>query len=314
MQTLDSKAYLERLLDAPRPGSQKILAFYDHRVGAICKDVSLLLIPLDDHLCHRGDGIFESIAFRNGRLLQLDAHLKRMQSSAAGIKINPPCSWENLREIIIEVAKVGNYEHGSVRVLLGRGPGGFDISPAECPEPSLYIVAIKGSLPNEAWYEKGLTACASNIPAKQSYLAKLKNTNYLPNVLMAEEAREKHVDVAFSFNDHGYLAEAAIANVAIVTKDNILASPYVEHILPGTTLFAAIDAAKEFMQTEFCNISRDDILNAKEVLLFSSTPLCVGITSFENHLIGEGKPGSVAKKLRAKLSENLLASGVPFLA
>ncbi len=313
MQILDSKTYLERMLAVPRCGGDKILAFYDHRVGAICKDVEVLLIPLDDHLCHRGDGVFESIAFRDGRLIQLDAHIKRMQTSAAGIKIAAPCSWEYIRKIILDVACAGAYEHGAMRILLGRGPGGFDISPAECPVASLYVVAIKGSIPTEKWYEKGLTACRSSIPAKQGYLAKLKNTNYLPNVLMAEEAISRHVDVAFSFDDHGYLAEAAIANVAIVTKDNVLASPLMEHILPGTTLLAAFDEAKKFMQTEFCNITPQDILSAKEVLLFSSTPLCVGITHFDGQPIGEAKPGPVAHALRHKLAQRLVDEGVPFL-
>ncbi len=314
MQVLDSKAYLEQMLSVPRAGGEKILAFYDHRVGAICKDVSVLLIPLDDHLCHRGDGVFESIAIRSGRLLQLDAHIKRMQSSAAGIKITPPCAWDDIRNIILSVAATAGCEHGAIRILLGRGPGGFDISPAECPVASLYVVAIKGNIPTDAWYAKGLTACRSSIPAKQGYLAKLKNTNYLPNVLMAEEAAERKVDVGFSFDSQGYLAEAAIANVAIVRKDDVFASPFIEHILPGTTLLAAMDEAKAFMKAEYCNISEQDIFEAKEVLLFGSTPLCVGITHYEGRPIGEAKPGPVAKELKQRLAERLVAEGVPFLS
>ncbi len=312
MQVLDSKKYLEKMLSVPRAGGEKIRAFYDHRVGAICKDISMLLIPLDDHLCHRGDGVFESIAFRNGRMLQIDAHIKRMQSSAAGIKIKPPCTWDELRNIILAVARAGGCEHGSVRILLGRGPGGFDISPAECPVSSLYVVAIKGNIPNDEWYARGLTSFRSIIPAKQGYLAKLKNTNYLPNVLMAEEAIKRKIDVGLSFDDNGFLAEAAIANVAIIRKDNVFTSPFIEHILTGTTLLAAMEEAKPSMQVEYCNITEQDILEAKEVLLFSSTPLCVGITHFEGKPIGAGKPGPMAHELRVKLAKRLVAEGVEF--
>ncbi len=312
MQVLDFNSYLERMLAAPRPGQDKILAFYEHRVGAICKDVPLLLIPLDDHLCHRGDGAFESISYREGKLLQLDAHLKRMQSSAAGLNMTPPCSWSELRNIIMQVAKAGAEENGAIRILLGRGPGGFGISASECPSTSLYVVAIKSHVPSEAWYEKGLTALASSIPAKQGYLAKLKNTNYLPNVLMDAEARKLHVDVTFSFDEQGYLAEAAVANVAIVNTDNVLISPFFEQVLPGTTLCAALEYAKEFMPTKFCNITKQDILAAKEVLLFGSTPLCVGVTHFETKPIGAGKVGEMARKLRQVLLISLLAEGTAF--
>ncbi len=312
MQVLDAKSYLERMLAAPRPGQEKILAFYEHRVGAICKDVSLLLIPLDDHLCHRGDGAFESISYRDNKLLQLDAHLKRMQSSAAGLKMTPPCAWDDIRQIIMQVAKAGGQSHGSMRILLGRGPGGFGISASECPTTSLYVVAIKSKIPTQTWYDKGLTACASKIPAKQGYLAKLKNTNYLPNVLMDAEARQLQVDVTVSFNEQGYLAEAAVANVALVTKQNELVSPFFEQVLPGTTLCEAIEYAKEFMPTKFANITREDILHAKEVLLFGSTPLCVGITHFDNMPIGNGQVGPLAHKLRQGLLERILAEGIPF--
>ena len=56
MQAVDSDAYLQALLSAPRPGADKFLAFYDHRVGRIGTDPRLLLLPLDDHICHRGEG------------------------------------------------------------------------------------------------------------------------------------------------------------------------------------------------------------------------------------------------------------------
>ena len=101
MEILDAHAYAQRMLDAPRPNAASILAFYEHRVGAVCKDPRLLLVPLDDHLCHRGDGVFESIAYRNGRLFQLDAHVERLRNSAAGLNLAPPCAWEEARAAII---------------------------------------------------------------------------------------------------------------------------------------------------------------------------------------------------------------------
>lgn len=312
MKTLAWSAYLEKLLSVPRPGADKVLAFYEHRVGAICTDPRLLLAPLDDHLCHRGDGVFESIAYRHRCILQLEAHVDRMQNSASGLHISPPCSWEQIKETVVAVAKAGGDDVGDIRVLVGRGPGGFGISPTECPEASLYIVALKASIPNAAWYEKGLTSFKSDIPAKQEYLARIKNTNYLPNVLMAEEARAKNMDVALSFDAQGCLAEAAVANVAIVDANNTFCCPPFTNTLPGTTLLAALEAAAEDMPTQQRAISEDELINAKELLLFSSAPLCVGITHYEGRPIGTGVPGPVARKLLASLEKNLLSQGTVF--
>lgn len=312
MKTLDPSVYLEKLLAAPRPGAANILAFYEHRVGGICTDPRLMLAPLDDHLCHRGDGVFESINYRQRRMFQLDAHVGRMTNSAASLNLVPPCPWDDIRQCILDVAAAGGEATGAIRVLLGRGPGGFGISPHECPEASLYIVAMRCHIPDAAWYAKGLTSYKSAIPAKQEYLARIKNTNYLPNVLMTEEALSRRMDVGFSFDALGNLAEAAIANVGIIDKEGVLVCPEFTSSLPGTTVLAAFEAATGWLPTAQRPISESDIFTARELLLFSSAPLCVGITHYEGQPIGAGVPGPVAQRLCAKLEEMLLAQGTAF--
>jgi len=308
---LNENDYRERLLAAPRPGSANILAFLDYRVGAICREPKLLLIPLDDHLCHRGDGVFETIAYRCRRVLLLDAHLERLRNSASALQLAPPCPWEELRALVLEVARASGVEQGALRILLGRGPGGFGISPQECPIPSLYIIAMHAHELPETVYAKGFSACRSSIPARQSYLARIKNTNYLPNVLMTEEARQRGFDVPLSFDDHGNLAESAIANVGLVDAQGTLVVPEFTHALPGTTVLKALELSRAHMPVSTRPVPEEAIFSAKEFLLFSTSPGCVPITSYEGRPINDGQPGPVAKRLRQSLRENLLREGTP---
>lgn len=316
MEPSEPRAYLEDMLAAPRPGADRILAFYDQRVGRICTDGRLLFVPLDDHLCHRGDGLFESICCRERRVFALEAHLARMQEGAAALELEPPCSWAELRERILDVARASGQSHCDVRVFLSRGPGGFGISPAECPTAGLYIVALASRLPSEEYYQKGLTAFASAIPPKQEYLARIKNTNYLPNVFMAAEARRKGMDVAIAFDEEGNLGEAAIANIGIVDAKGRLRSPEIRRILPGTTLLAALKIAAERMEVLEGPIHKSEIAKAREMLLFTSASLCVGVTAFDGKAIGQGeqkgRPGPVALWLKDALLQHMLATGTPF--
>ncbi|WP_165079215.1 MULTISPECIES: aminotransferase class IV [unclassified Desulfovibrio] len=316
MEASDREEYLEALLAAPRPGAEKVLAFYDWRVGRISTDGRLLFVPLDDHLCHRGDGLFESICCRGRRVFALEAHLARLREGAAALAITPPCSWEELRERILDVARAGGRDHCDVRVFLSRGPGGFGISPAECPVAGLYIVALASRLPTEEYYLKGLTAFTSAIPPKQEYLARIKNTNYLPNVFMAAEAREKGMDVAVTFDEEGHMGEAAIANIGIVDAEGRLRSPEIRRILPGTTLLAALRLAAERMPVVEGPIHRDEIARAREMLLFTSATLCVAVTHFDGRPVGEGetrgRPGPVALWLKDALLAHMLATGTPY--
>ncbi|MGE9984163.1 aminotransferase class IV [Desulfovibrio sp. SGI.169] len=316
MQAVDSDAYLKALLSAPRPGADKFLAFYDHRVGRIGTDPRLLLLPLDDHLCHRGDGLFESICCRERKIFALDAHLARMRDGARALNITPPCAWEELRRRILDVARASGRDHGDLRVFLSRGPGGFGISPMECPQAGLYIVALAAKPPREDVYRQGLTAFSSAIPPKQEYLARIKSTNYLPNVFMAAEARQKGMDVAVSFDENGFMGEAAIANLGIVDAEGRLRSPEIRRILPGTTLLAALDLAGERMPVLQGPIHKEDIATAREMLLFTSATLCVAVTRFDGRPVGQGacrgKPGPTALWLKDALLARMLAQGTPY--
>lgn len=304
--------YLAALLRAPRPRNGA-LAFYDHRVGRICKDPRLLFMPLDDHLCLRGDGLFESLACRNRTIFALDDHLDRLRDGAATLRLEPPCSWDDMRERIIDVARASGRDDCGLRVLLGRGPGGFGISPSECPVSSLYIIALESSPVRPEVLEKGLSGFTSSIPAKQPYLAQIKSNNYLPNVLMVQEAAEKGRDVPVAFDNFGRMSEAATASIGIVDHEGILACPPPKRILAGTSMKTALAAAAACgLESQRRDIVYEDIIYAQEVLLFTSASLCLSITSFNGLGIGDGKPGPVAAALREEMLRLMLQGGTSF--
>lgn len=317
---LDSATWAERLLATPRPGTENVLAFYEHRLGAVCRNPRLMLVPLDDHMVHRGDAIFESLRMAEGKLLQLDAHMRRMQDSASAIGLTPPCAWDEIRTIILGVAAAAFSSpelqiEGGVKVLMGRGGGSLGVAPSECPQASLFVVATRAHCLPESFWEKGLTACRSAIPAKQPYLAQIKSTNYLPNALMTHEAAQRGVSQSFSFDDKGFLAEAAIANVGVVLTENgqaRLLMPRFEHALPGTTALLAKELAEKFMPVIITDISEKILFEASEILVLGTTPACVAVTHYEGRPVGNGRPGPVACKLRQDLLQALLAGGTAF--
>ena len=310
---LDAAAWTARLMELPRHGAANVTAFYEHRMGAICRDPRLLLVPLDDHMVHRGDAIFESLSFLEGRIIQLDAHLERMKHSAGVQALEPPCPWEEVRRIIIDVAAAGGEPYGGLKVLLGRGCGGLGVDPAECPECSLDMVATRSRPLPETFWQKGLTAAKSAIPAKQEWLARIKSTNYLANALMAREAREKGVDVTFSFDENGFLAEAAIANVAMVDREGRMLMPEFRRALPGTTSLRAMELARAFMPVVLTDITEEILEQASEILVLGTTCECVAVTHYNGKPVGDGRPGPMADRLRHLLHDALVTGGVPFL-
>ena len=213
---------------------------------------------------------------------------------------------------VLAVAKAGDEPEGNIRILSGRGPGGFGISLKECPESSLYIAAYRVPPRTDAWYDKGLTAFRSDVPVKPAMFARLKTTNYLSAVFMTLEAMQKHMDVALTFDANGCLTEAAIANVAVVDAKGALVLPEFKNALVGTVATKAMELAKTFMPVEIRPIPQAELDSVREMMILGTAHECIGVTHFEGRPIGDGKTGPVAHKLRKLIREDLLAGGEAF--
>ena len=310
-QLLNFEEYSSKMLSLPRPGAENILAFYEHRVGAVGRDPRLMLLPLDDHLTHRGDGVFEAVKYVDGRLYQLDKHLDRMKDSAGAIYLEPPCPWEEVRALILAVAAAGEERTGAIRILIGRGPGSFGIDPFESPVPSLYIVAHRFEQKPESWFEQGLKGFRTGIPAKQGYLARIKHTNYLPNMLMIREARVLGKDVPLCFDAEGYLAESATANICLVSSDGVIEVPEFTNALAGTTVKRALELVDGKVPHRMRRITEADISRASEVLMLSTGPDCVAVVDYEGQRIGSSRQGPVCALLRRLIREDIKNTGTP---
>lgn len=311
IKKVGSQEYMDAMLSAMRAGTDKVCAFYEHRIGLICTDPKLMLMPWDDHLVHRGDGVFESMKFIDGKVYQLAPHLRRMKRSARSIQLEPPCSWDEISDIILEVAGASGRESGMIRVLLGRGGGGFGLDPYECPVPSLYIVIYKYEPKPEEWYEKGLTAFKTSIPAKQPYLATIKSIDYLPNVLMKREAIEKGFNIPFCFDNMSFLAEGATENVCIVDRNGTVQVPQFTNALAGTTLTRALQLIADEYEVDYRAISEEDILLAKEVIVCGTSIDAAGVVRYNKKPIHDVRPGPVCKRMRELLREDIKQTGTP---
>ena len=150
------------------------------------------------------------------------------------------------------------------------------------------------------------------MPAKSGPESQIKSTNYIANMLMVREARERGVDLSVSFNKDGDLAEAAIANVCIVDASGALAVPEFTHALKGTTILRAMELLGREMPVVQRPVSEEEIFAAKEMLVLGTTFDCTAIVSYEGRPVGSGKPGPIAARTLELLRADLLDNGTPF--
>src|SRR6185437_10576825 len=95
---------IQRLQAGVHAKAQNFYAMYSSVLGGIVTDPALMVLPLDDHMVHRGHAVFDTATLTHGMLYQLDPHLARLIRSATGARIALPFPREHLRQIILETA------------------------------------------------------------------------------------------------------------------------------------------------------------------------------------------------------------------
>jgi 4-amino-4-deoxychorismate lyase len=270
-----------------------------------------MVIPFDDHMVHRGHGIFDTAGIVNGRIYDLDAHLDRFLKSAERSKLKLPGARDEMRDIIIKTTAASGRRDGSIRYWLSSGPGNLDLTPVAGADPGFFVMIFPGLVYPEKWQAEGVRVMTTTYPIKPPLYAITKTTNYLPNVLMQMEAKEKGFDNGVFIDHDGHVGESSNMNVAFVTHDNVLVHPKFDHILSGCTSLRLLELAQtlvkrgELTDVKVAHVSLDEALAAKEMLLIGSSVKVAGIVQWDAHAIGDGKPGPISRSLLQVLEEDM---------
>jgi 4-amino-4-deoxychorismate lyase len=289
-------------------------AFYSSQLGGVVTDPALMVIPFDDHMVHRGHGIFDTAGLVDGKIYDLEAHLDRFLLSAERSKLRLPGSRDDIRDIIVKTTAVSGRRDGSIRYWLSSGPGSLDLTPAAGAQPGFFVMVFAGLSYPERWYTEGLRVMTTTYPIKAPLYAITKATNYLPNVLMQMEAKEAGFDNGVFIDADGHVGESSNMNVAFVTREGALVHPKFDHILAGCTSLRLLELAPRLCDqglldgVEVRDITPAEARGAREMLLLGSSVKVAPIIQWDAQIVGEGKPGPVAKALLRLLDEDMRTS------
>lgn len=307
-EVVGREEWLRRL---PSPDKQ-LYAMYSSVTDCIVTDSAMMVVPVDDHMVHRGDGVFESFKCLDGCLYNLEAHLDRLASSCEQLGLKLPQSAVQMAAVVEQTVRAGGVRNALVRLLVSRGRGTMGINPYACSGEEWYVVVYELPMVSSKKLAKGLRAVVSEIPVKPAFFARVKTCNYLPNVLMKKEAIDQGVDLSISLDEDKNLAEGATENVGIVTRDNELFMPPFDRVLAGTTAQRAMHFAQELVaegvltKAEYRPISLTMAREAAEIHIYGTTTNVTPVVEWEGRPVGDGSAGLVAAKLFERLSAEMV--------
>jgi 4-amino-4-deoxychorismate lyase len=311
LRTLNAEDVFTQLRALRTRQPVKFSAFYSSQLGGVVTDPALMVILFDDHMVHRGHGIFDTAAIVNGKIYDLEAHLDRFIRSAEHSKLRLPAARELMQDIIVRTTAASGSRDGSIRYWISSGPGSLELTPAAGAEPGFFVMIFPGLAYPERWYTEGLKVMTTTYPIKPALYAITKSTNYLPNVLMQMEAKEAGCDNGVFIDASGHVGESSNMNVAFVTADGVFRHPRFDQILSGCTSLRLLELAPALQQRglitgiDVCDITVAEARRSREMLLLGSSIKVAPVVIWDDRVIGDGTPGPVSKALLELLEEDM---------
>ncbi len=271
-------------------------------------------ISVFDHGLLYGDGVFEGIRFYNGRVFELEEHVDRLFDSAKAIHLTIHATRTEVASAVIETIRANDLHDGYVRLVVTRGVGGLGLSPYRCERESIIVIASKITLYPEKDYTEGLklVTCSTRRSTHDSLSPAVKSLNYLSNVMAKVEALAAGAEEGVMLNTVGLVAECTGDNIFMVKRGVIITPPVAAGMLNGITRRVVIELARECghpLVEE--NLTRYDLYTADEVFLTGTAAEVIPVRTYDERVIGEGKPGPVTTELMAAFRKKVESTGAP---
>lgn len=256
-------------------------------------------VPVMDRGFLFGDGVYEVVRTHRGEPFLLEAHFKRLASSARMIDLKcPPRTL--LRRVIARGLKRAGYRETYIYVQVTRGvayPRSHLIAPKMKPT---VLAAFWRLAPRPAeQFAKGV-ACLT-VEDFRWGRCDIKTLNLLPNSLSVTYARRRGAAEVI-FVRKGRLVEGGYSAVFAVKRGRLRIPKLGPHILPSLTRELVIRTARRMgLPVVEGPVTVRQLLAADEVFLASTTAEGVPVVKIDGRRIARGKPGPVTRAIREEI-------------
>lgn len=255
-------------------------------------------VNVEDRGYQLADGVYEVIAVFDGRLVDCDAHMDRLERSLAGLRIAPPCRLPIIVLIMERIVRRNHIRNGLVYLQISRGVAPRNHAfPADDVEATLVITGNHRRPPSDEAVARG--ARVITLPDSRWARPDIKTVSLLPNVLAKQQAVEAGAVEAWFTDENGLVTEGSSTNAWIVTEgQEIVTRPLGRELLAGITrqTLIAVARANNMRVTERA-FSVNEAKMAKEAFLTSTTSFVMPVVSIDDTPVDSGEPGRVTLQL-----------------
>lgn len=248
------------------------------------------------------DGVYEVSAVINRKLVDNEAHLIRLQRSLGELNMPAPCTNEEIEAIQMKMIEENNLDEGVIYMQVTRGAADRDFAYPTNPTPSLVMFTQAKSITQNPIADKGISVIT--VPDIRWKRRDIKTVGLLPASMAKQASVEAGAGDAW-FVEDGVVNEGSSNNAFIVTHEGKIITRHLgTEILHGITRKAVMAlAAEENLEVEERAFTPEEAYEAREAFSTSASAFVMPVVKIDGHVLGNGVPGPVAEKLRAKYIE-----------
>ena len=255
------------------------IGYYNGVMGPV-EDIR---IPMRDRAMFFGDGVYDVTFANNHKLFAMDDHLDRFYRSCEMMRIDFPLTREELTNETQKCVDAADTD-GPV-VIYWQSSRGNGARNHEFPDgsvrPTLLIMVTAGKQLNHDEPMK-LSECEDT----RFFHCNIKTVNLIPNVMAAQKAKEEGCGETVMHRGN-QLTECAHSSLLLL-KDGVLIAPVLnELILPSISRKHIFEIAEELgIPSEARDVTMDEVYDADEVIVCSTTKLCVAADTLDGKPVG----------------------------
>ncbi|ATC31886.1 D-amino-acid transaminase [Caulobacter vibrioides] len=258
-------------------------------------------VHIEDRGYQLADGVYEVWAVFDGKLADAEGHFARLWRSLDELRIAHPMSEAALTMVLREAVRRNKVREGLCYLQVTRGVARRDHA---FPNPAVLpsVVVTARSLDRAASEAKAAQgASVISVPENRWGRCDIKSIGLLPNALAKQAARERGAIEAWFVDDMGLVTEGASSNAWIVDAEGALRTRDTNaNILRGVTRYTLLDVIRESgMAVNEKPFTIAEAQAAQEAFITGAGSLVTPIIQIDGVKLGDGKPGPVAKRLRA---------------
>ncbi|MFD2236852.1 D-amino-acid transaminase [Aureimonas populi] len=266
-------------------------------VNGVWQDEGVASISVFDRGFLFADAVYEVAAVVGGKLIDYEAHARRLSRSLKELAIAEPMPAAELLELHRQAVSRNGLEEGLVYLQATRGAADRDfvIDPNAAPGLVLFTQA-KTVLANPKAQTGLKVKC---MPDRRWGRRDIKTVQLLYSSLAKSQAVREGLDDAILVED-GMVTEASSANLHIVDEEGVIHTPPLsEALLPGITRGSVLSIARDHaIPARESPISVEALGRAREAFITSATSFVLPVVEVDGRAVGDGRPGPITRRMR----------------